>query len=300
MNFPNILTMKGYGTIMPKVLVVDDSPFSRSIIAGALTEGGFEVVGEAGCLEEAVEEFRKVRPDLVTMDMVMPGVDGLECVRALRLEDPNLKVIVVSSMKDDDLVKEAKKLNVSGYVQKPIDADELLAAVKAAVTPDETFAQLDNLYLEVFKDAFSSGMTMVAKSATNFADQQIDEKNYTSQGVAVVMGIVGRYSGRMLFDLSLDSATQLTKTALRRDPKNNDEVLAMVAEFANIFGGNACSALNKKFKELRLRVTPPSIFHGGSPEITTPNIQKKAIYADTPYGRMYLNIGFKRGVESWT
>lgn len=291
--------MKGYDTTMPKVLVVDDSPFSRNIIADALTEGGFEVVGEASCLEEAVGEFRKVRPDIVTMDMVMPGADGLECVRALRIEDPNLKVIIVSSMKDDDLVKEAKKLNVAGYVQKPIDTDELLAVVRAAIAPDETFAELDKIYLDVFQDAFSGGMTMVAKAVTTFSDEQIDERNYTSQGVAIVIGIVGRYSGRMLFDLSFDSASELTKGALKREPKSADEVLAMVAEFANIFGGNACSVLNKKIKELRLRVTPPSVFYGGSPEITTPNIQKKAIHADTPYGRMYLNVGFKQGAEAW-
>lgn len=285
---------------MPKILVVDDSPFSRNIIAGTLEEAGFEIAGQAGCLEEALAEFRRVRPDVVTMDIVMPGADGLECVRALKLEDPELKTVIVSSMKDDDLIKEAKKLNVAGYVQKPIDNDELIAAVRAAAAPDEVFAQLESIYFDVFKDALASGLTMVAKAGADFDEPPVDEQNYTSQGVAVVMGIVGRYSGRLIFDLSFDSASALTKAALRRDPKNQDEVLAMVAEFANIFGGNACSILNKKHKEFGLRVTPPSVFHGGSPEITTPKIQKKAIYADTVYGRMYLNIGFKRGTESWT
>lgn len=285
---------------MAKVMVVDDSPFSRNIIADALTQGGFEVVGQAGCLEEALEEYSRTRPDVVTMDMVMPGADGLECVRALKLENPDIKVVVVSSMKDDELVKEAKKLNVAGYVQKPVDSVELVAAVRAAVAPDEVFGELDNLYMEVFKDAFAGGIAMVARTAAEFTSQEASDKKYTSLGVAVVIGIVGRYSGRMIFDLSLESATALTKAALRREPKNQDEVLAMVAEFANIISGNACSVLNKKCKEVRLRVTPPSIFYGGSPEITTPNIRKKAIFAETAYGAMYLNVGFKRGAESWT
>lgn len=285
---------------MAKVLIVDDSPFSRNIIADALTEGGFEVIGQAGCLEEAVAEFRKVHPDVVTMDMVMPGADGLECVRALKLEDADLKVVIVSSMKDDDLIKEAKKLHVAGYVQKPVDTDELLAAVRAAIAPDEIYAQLESVYFDIFKDAFASALTMVTKAAANFVEQSVDEKNYTSQGVAVVIGIVGRYSGRMIFDLAYDSAAELAKAALRREPKNQEEVLAMVAEFANIISGNACSILNKKCKEFKLRVTPPSVFYGGSPAITTPNIKNKAIYAETPHGKMHLNIGFKQGAEAWT
>lgn len=284
---------------MAKVLIVDDSPFSRNIIADALTGGGFEVIGQAGCMEEAVAEFRKVRPDVVTMDMVMPGADGLECVRALKLEDTDLKVVIVSSMKDDDLIKEAKKLHVAGYVQKPVDTDELLAAVRAAIAPDEIYAQLESVYFDIFKDAFGSALTMVTKAAADFVEQSVDEKNYTSQGVAVVIGIVGRYSGRMIFDLSYDSAAELAKAALRREPKNQDEVLAMVAEFANIISGNACSVLNKKCKEFKLRVTPPSVFYGGSPAITTPNIKNKAIYAETPHGKMHLNIGFKQGAEAW-
>lgn len=285
---------------MAKVMVVDDSPFSRSIIADALIDGGFEVISQAGCLEEALKEFVRTKPDIVTMDMVMPGADGLECIRALKLEDPDVKVVIVSSMKDDDLVKEAKKLNVAGYVQKPVEAEELLAAVHAAVAPDEVFALLESQYLEVFKDAFSGGMAMMTKTVAQFDCQDTSGQTYTSLGVAVVIGIVGRYSGRMIFDLSFESAHEFAKAALRREPKNDDEVLAMVAEFANIISGNACSVLNKKCKELGLRVTPPSVFHGGTSEIITPNIQKKSVFVETAYGRMYLNIGFKQGAEAWT
>lgn len=285
---------------MAKVMVVDDSPFSRGIIADALAGGGFEIVSQAGCLEEALQEFGRTKPDIVTMDIVMPGADGLECIRALKLEDPDVKVVIISSMKDDDLVKEARKLKVAGYVQKPVEADELVAAVQAAVAPDEIFAILESQYLDVFKDAFSGGMAMMTKTVARFDGQDPSGQTYTSLGVAVVIGIVGRYSGRMIFDLSFESARTFAKAALRREPKNDEEVLAMVAEFANIISGNACSVLNKKCKEFGLRVTPPSVFHGGTSEIITPNIQKKSVFAETDYGRMYLNIGFKQGAETWT
>jgi DNA-binding NarL/FixJ family response regulator len=283
-----------------KVLVVDDSPFSRSLIADALTEGGYTVAGEAGNLEECLEQFRLIRPDVVTMDMIMPGADGLECIRALKVEEPNVKVVILSSMKDDELVQEARKLRVAGYVQKPINADELVAAVRAAIAPDEMFAMLDRLYLDIFKDAFSSGISMCTKTAAEFSDEVKADSLFASQGVVVVIGIVGKYSGRMLLDLSDETAQNLAVKALRREPRNRDEVLAMIAEFANIVSGNACSLLNKKNKDFHFRVTPPSIFYGGSPEVASPNIEKKAVYADTSCGKMYLNVGFKRGAELWT
>jgi DNA-binding NarL/FixJ family response regulator len=282
-----------------RVLIVDDSPFSRNLIADALIDGGYEVAGQAGDLDECLEQFRTHRPDVVTMDMVMPGADGLECIRALKMEDPDVKVIIVSSMKDDELVQEAKKLRVAGYVQKPVNADELVAAVRSAVAPDEMYALLSEWYPVVFKEALASGITMCTKSVTEIVEEGTADGKYSSMGVAVVIGIVGRYSGSMIFDLSFESASELTRAALRREPKNDQEILAMVAEFANIVSGNACSVLNKKCKDFRLRVTPPSIFYGGSPEIASPNLDKKAVHADTTYGRMFLSIGFRRGAELW-
>ena len=284
-----------------RVLVVDDSPFSCSIISDALAEGGFEVVGTANSLEEAVEQYRRHRPDVVTMDIVMPGADGLECIRVLRVEDPDLKVIIVSSMKDDELIQEAKKLHVAGFLQKPLDNEALIAAINRVVAPDEIFELLANLYLNAFKDALANTMTMVTKTLTELSDSEtVTAVQYRSLGVAAVVGIVGRYCGRMILDLSLNSAEGLAKVALKRDPKSQDEVLAMVGEFANIICGNACSALNKKHREFGLRVTPPSIFHGASSEIASPNVESKLVNAETGFGRIILDIGFQRGAEVWT
>ena len=64
-----------------KVVVVDDSPFSVGMISNILTENGFHVVGSANCLKEAVDAVAELKPDIVTMDMVMPGADGIECTK---------------------------------------------------------------------------------------------------------------------------------------------------------------------------------------------------------------------------
>jgi len=284
-----------------RVLVVDDSPFSCSIISDALTEGGFEVVGTANSLEEAVEQYRRHRPDVVTMDIVMPGADGLECIRVLRVEDPNLKVIIISSMKDDELIQEARKLHVAGYLQKPLDNEALIAAINRIMAPDEIFKLLDSMYLDAFKDALANTMTKIAKTLTEFGDSKtVTAVQYRSLGVAVVVGIVGRYSGRMILDLAPQSAEELARVVLKRDPKNQDEILATVGELANIICGNACSALNRKHREFGLRVTPPSIFHGTSSEVSSPNVESKLVNAQTSFGQIILDIGFQRGVEAWT
>ena len=105
-----------------KIMIVDDSPFSRTILAETLEEGGCEVVGEAESIENLLVEYDNCRPDIVTMDIAMPGADGFECTKALRGHDSAAKVILCSSMKDDELEAEARRVGAAGYVQKPVDA----------------------------------------------------------------------------------------------------------------------------------------------------------------------------------
>jgi CheY-specific phosphatase CheX len=97
----------------------------------------------------------------------------------------------------------------------------------------------------------------------------------------------------------MEAAEKMTEVTLRRAPKSRDEVLGMAAEFANIFGGVACSMLNKKEKAFGLKVAPPNVFHGAASEIISPNINIKSIYADTDFGRVIVSIGFKKGSVLW-
>jgi len=92
-----------------KTLIVDDSPFQIAMLKDTLTENGFNVVGEAQSLEEVIEEVNRVKPNLVTMDMTIPGTDGFECTREIHKIDRNIKVIVISAMMDDELIKKANR-----------------------------------------------------------------------------------------------------------------------------------------------------------------------------------------------
>jgi CheY-specific phosphatase CheX len=87
---------------------------------------------------------------------------------------------------------------------------------------------------------------------------------------------------------------------LKREPKSNDEITNMLAEFANIVSGNACSILNKKNKALGLRVAPPSILVGEHMLISPPDFTTHTAIGDCVFGKMLLNVGFKRSDERWT
>ena len=134
-----------------KIVVVDDSPFSITL----LTEHGFDVVGSAGSLEETKEVVKKLKPDVVTMDMTLPRADGLECTKAVHLINPIIKVIVVSSMMDDEIVQKAKKVKVAGYIQKPVDPEELVLLINRIMASDNLFRELTSLYFTIFKESFN-------------------------------------------------------------------------------------------------------------------------------------------------
>ncbi len=282
-----------------KVMVMDDSPFSRMMIIEALSESGYEVVGESDNLEDLLKIYAACKPDIVTMDIAMPGADGFECSRELRILDPKAKIILVSSMKDEETETEAKRIGVSGYVQKPVDAEVLVKVIHNIMSPDSLYEQLVERGLETFKEALAQNVTRMAKTPVTFSELDSNSEPYISQGITTVIGLIGQSTGTMIMDLSAESADKIAEAVLRRPPKSREEVLAMVSELANIIAGIACSMLNKKDKAFSLRVSPPSVFHGNTAEIVSPSVKIHKIIAETDFGNIFLGVGFKKGSVLW-
>ncbi len=114
---------------MKKVMIVDDTPFMRAVLRGIIESAGYKVV-EAKNGEEAVSIYTKEKPDVVTMDIVMPEVDGIEAARIILESDPSAKIIMVSAVDSRDSLKEAIKIGVSDFIVKPFEADEVLEAIR--------------------------------------------------------------------------------------------------------------------------------------------------------------------------
>ncbi len=113
-----------------RVLVVDDSPFMRDIIKDIFAAGGFEVVGEAGNGVEAVEKYRELKPDLVTMDLVMPYRNGIDATREILRADGKAMVVMCSALGQETMVMEAIEAGAVDFIVKPPRAEDVIAVVK--------------------------------------------------------------------------------------------------------------------------------------------------------------------------
>ena len=118
---------------MAKILIVDDAAFMRMMIKDILTKNGYEVIGEAANGIQAVELYKAHQPDLVTMDITMPEMDGIEAVKQIKAINPAAKVIMCSAMGQQSMVMDAIKAGASDFIVKPFQADRVLEAVKKIV-----------------------------------------------------------------------------------------------------------------------------------------------------------------------
>lgn len=109
-----------------KVLVVDDSPFIFKAVKKALEPKGFELVGHGENGKQGLELYQQHKPDVITLDVTMPVMDGLETAKALFQMNPSVKIIMLSAMGDDDLIAAARKIGVKKFLSKPFKADELV------------------------------------------------------------------------------------------------------------------------------------------------------------------------------
>ena len=116
-----------------RVLIVDDAAFMRMMIKDILEKNGYEVVGEAQNGLEAVEKYQELLPDLVTMDITMPEMDGIEALKNIREINPNAVVIMCSAMGQQAMVIDAIQAGAKDFIVKPFQADRVLEAVKKAL-----------------------------------------------------------------------------------------------------------------------------------------------------------------------
>lgn len=113
-----------------RVLIVDDAAFMRMMIKNILAKNGYEIVGEAENGQVALELYKQHKPDLVTMDITMPEMDGIEGVKAIRGVDPNANVIMCSAMGQQSMVMEAIQAGAKDFIVKPFQQDRILQAIE--------------------------------------------------------------------------------------------------------------------------------------------------------------------------
>lgn len=112
-----------------RVLIVDDAVFMRNMIKDIFAGGDFEIVGEAANGIEAVERYREVKPDLMTLDIVMPFKSGIEATKEIVAEDPNAVIVMCSALGQESLVMEAIEAGAADFIVKPFKGEDVLDVV---------------------------------------------------------------------------------------------------------------------------------------------------------------------------
>lgn len=118
-----------------RVLIVDDSPFARARIRDVIESGGHEVVGEAADAPGALELYQQLRPDIVTMDLIMPGVDGVGAIQVLRVLDPTCRIVLITAVRHNSTIDALLGMDVD-VIHKPVNLRDLDEAFTQALGRD--------------------------------------------------------------------------------------------------------------------------------------------------------------------
>jgi two-component system chemotaxis response regulator CheY len=121
---------------MANILIVDDSKFMRKMLSDILTEEGHQIVGEAENAVEARELYKKLNPDLMTLDIIMPeteGIDAISALKAIMMANPQAKVIIVSAMGQEEVVEDCIQAGASDFIVKPFRSSKVAGVVKSVL-----------------------------------------------------------------------------------------------------------------------------------------------------------------------
>jgi two-component system chemotaxis response regulator CheY len=122
---------------MAKILIVDDALFMRKLLSDILTEDGHLIVGEAENPKEAIELFKKLRPDVVTMDIIMPEIEGIDALKAIKeilKIDKEAKIIVVSAMGQKEFIVESLQAGAKDFIVKPFQPSNVRGVMRRVVS----------------------------------------------------------------------------------------------------------------------------------------------------------------------
>jgi two-component system chemotaxis response regulator CheY len=122
---------------MARILVADDASFMRQMIREIVEEEGHEVVAEASDGVEAIEQFKKHHPDVVTMDIVMPRRSGIDAVKGIVEIDPTACVVMCSALGQETLVQEALQAGARDFIVKPFKPDAVIATLRKVIEKEE-------------------------------------------------------------------------------------------------------------------------------------------------------------------
>lgn len=121
-----------------KILIADDSAYARSILKDLLLRNGYDVVGEAENGKEAIVMYEKLKPDLITLDIMMPEMSGIQALKEIKEQYPEAVVVMGAAMGQQNLVVDAMRSGAAEFYIKPVQAEKVVEAVEKALHQSQT------------------------------------------------------------------------------------------------------------------------------------------------------------------
>lgn len=165
---------------------------------------------------------------------------------------------------------------------------------------EELFLELEGLYFKVFREVILDFFNKFIKIILEIMDEINVDMDMESEGIFIIMGIIGKYSGRLIFDMLFEVVNKFLIVLLWREFKNNEELFNVIFEIVNMFVGNVCFMINKKNKIFGLRVVLLIMFYGELISILKVELDNNYfVNVKIKFGDLLINIGFKRGEGEW-
>lgn len=280
-----------------RLLVVDDSRISHAMIEGVLARTNFEICGSAKNCAEAVELYKELKPDAVTMDMNLPDADGLECSRRILEINSKAKIIMISAMRDAKLMMRGRTVGISSFLQKPLNATELIDTLKIACGfTDGDMSILQETYVKPFVKVLQQNLFSLAGVHSKVSVEQDTSSRILADGIAIIIGITGKPIGRMILHSDFDTMYNFAQMVLGEvENVTEEEANDSMEELANIIAGRSVSIINDICKDKEIRITPPGTICGNNLGIVNPNLTSFNVEAVTRLGVFKMNIGFAGG-----
>jgi two-component system, NarL family, response regulator LiaR len=202
-----------------RVLIVDDHVMVRRGLATFLRAfGDLALAGEAGSGEEAIRLSAEVQPDVILMDMMLPGINGPEAIRAIRQRQPGVQVLALTSFKEGDLIRDALEAGAIGYLLKDISADELASAIRAAYGGRATLSpEATQFLVQAASQPRSAGFELTERERM-VLDLMVEGLSNTQIAARLVVSpsTVKSHVSSILTKLGVSSRTEAVTLALRQ------------------------------------------------------------------------------------
>ena len=279
-----------------KVMIVDDSKVSRLMLANQLAKTNFEVVAMAKDAAEALKLYEELDPELVTMDMNLPDADGIECSRRICNINPEAKIVMISAMKDANLIEQGKAAGISAFLQKPVSANDLIDTLMLLCQEKITrVAMLRESYAKPFAASLKQGILNLVHLQVDTKLELYEKKYLEVNGIAIIIGLTGTPNGRAIVYMTDDTMMKFASRMLGEEIDDEEDAHEAAEEAANIFIGHGVSSINGIFKNKEMRITPPGSFYGSGVKMTTQKLITFKITALTEFGEICINVGFAEG-----